>query len=285
MVNKCGECVDAITKDNSAVGVKHTCVLLCDTLDIEAVSTARICSRVLTDMGERALVCCDHPTEELLDMLDQGCSVVIILSEDVTRNLFFSRMLVHVGESTLRRIVVPISCDKLAFEFPNDDAFEKIVLEVAESMKRDGGLGKYGVSQKHMEAQEATAAVSLEKTHADQITVLIAFYTFVFRLFPLPYSNHSSWRTIDQQIRSIFDRLHPLEGTDESSLWQGPTAAITAGAARKVQRSLTDPGSKAKDKDGESPKGEDAKEEAKPAPEEAKPADVKPAEEDDNMKV
>jgi len=187
----------------------------------------------------------------------------------------------------MRRIVVPISCDKLAFEFPGDEAFEKIILEVAESLQRDGGLGKYGVSAKHMEDVAEVQPLKIEKNHADQITVLVAFYTFLFRLFPLPFSNHSSWRTIDQQVRSVFDRLHPLEGTDESSLWQGPTAAITAGAARKVQRATTDPGSHAKKKDATSPKADEPKEEAKAEPEEAKPAETKPAEaeEDDNMKV
>merc|ERR1719253_2218297 len=99
-----------------------------------------------------------------------------------------------------------------------------------------------------MADQEAAGPQTIDKNHADQITVLVAFYTFLFRLFPLPFSNHSSWRTIDQQVRSVFDRLHPLDATDDSSLWQGPTAAITAGAARKVQRATTDPGSHAKKK-------------------------------------
>merc|ERR1719453_1599169 len=101
LVSKCTECVDAITKDNSAIGIKHTCVILCDTLDIEAVSTARICALALTDMGERALVGFDAPIDEIIDALDQGCSAVIILSENVTRNLFFTRMLVQLGQSTV----------------------------------------------------------------------------------------------------------------------------------------------------------------------------------------
>jgi len=291
LVNKCTECVDAITKDNSAIGIKHTCVILCDTLDIEAVSTARICSLALTDMGERALVGFDAPIDEIIDALDQGCSAVVILSENVTRNLFFTRMLVQLGQSTLRRIIVPMSCDKLAFEFPGDEAFERIILEVAESMQRDGGLGRYGVSQEHMKAQAdpGSPIMNLEKTHSDEITILVSVYTFIFRLIALPFSNHSSWRTIDQQVRSLFDRLHPLDMSDDSNFWTGPTAAITANAARKVQRATTDPHHGRKD-GAESPKSGEAspKEEAKPVQEEAKPvAEAKPAEpkEEDNMKV
>merc|ERR1719506_2063565 len=74
LVAKATGCVDALTKDNSAIGIKHTCVILCDTLDIEAVSTARICSKALTDMGERALVAFDTPTDEILDVIEQGGS-------------------------------------------------------------------------------------------------------------------------------------------------------------------------------------------------------------------
>jgi hypothetical protein len=297
-VTKCTECVDAITKDNGSIGINHTCIILGDVLDIEAVSTMRIVALALTDMGERALVSADTPTEELLDLMDQGASVVIILSENVTRNLFFTRMLVHVGQSTLRRIVVPMSCDKLAFEFPGDEAFERIILEVAESLQRDGGLGKYGVSQEHMKAQESPGSpMDLEKSDADQITVLIAFYTYIFRLIALPYSNHSSWRTIDQQVRSLFDRLHPLDKSDESSLWQGPTAAITANAARKVQRAVTDPSMKrGNTSDGtRSPKSQDSPKggDVSPKVAEAKQEEVKPApvsaakepEDEDQMKV
>lgn len=63
----------------------------------------------------------------------------VLRAGEVTRNLFFTRMLVHVGQSTLRRIVVPMSCDKLAFEFPGDEAFERIILEV------DGSVGAQGL--------------------------------------------------------------------------------------------------------------------------------------------
>lgn len=65
-------------------------------------------------------------------------AVRVLSAGEVTRNLFFTRMLVHVGQSTLRRIVVPMSCDKLAFEFPGDEAFERIILEV------DGSVGGAG---------------------------------------------------------------------------------------------------------------------------------------------
>jgi len=131
----------------------------------------------------------------------------------------------------------------------------------------------------------------LEKSDTDQITVLIAFYTFMFRLIALPYSNHSSWRTIDQQIRSLFDRLHPLDTSDDSSLWQGPTAAITANAARKVHRATTDPSSPGSRGKGNgtpgstaSPKSDEVRqEEVKPEPvAEAKPAEP---EDEDMMKV
>jgi len=294
IVSRVTDCTQAMTKDNSAVGLKHTCVLLGDTLDIEAVSTMRICAYALGAMGERALVCSDTPVEELIDVLDQGCSVIIILSEHVTRNLYFTRMLVQIGQSTMRRIVVPISCDKLAFEFPGDEAFEKIILEVAESIQRDGGLGKYDHKQDRMKAQaDPGSPISpLEKSDTDQITVLIAFYTFIFRLIALPYSNHSSWRTIDQQIRSLFDRLHPLDTSDDSSLWQGPTAAITANAARKVHRATTDPSSPGGRKSDGTP-GSTASpksDEVQVRQEEAKPvvvAEAKPAEpeDEDMMKV
>jgi len=295
-VTKCTECVELITTDTGAIGLNHTCVILGDVLDIEAVSTMRIVAKALTDMGERALVSSDTPTEELLDIIDQGASAVVILSENVTRNLYFTRMLIQIGQSTLRRIVVPMSCDKLAFEFPGDEAFERIILEVAESLQRDGGIGKYGVSVEHMKAQENPGTpMDLEKSDADQITVLIAFYTYIFRLIALPYSNHSSWRTIDQQVRSLFDRLHPLDKSDDSSLWQGPTAAITANAARKVQRAVTDPSVKrGNTSDGtrspksvDSPKGGDVSPKAAEAKqEEVKPAPVSAApENEDQMKV
>lgn len=62
-VTKCTECVDAITKDNGSIGINHTCIILGDVLDIEAVSTMRIVALALTDMGERALVSADTPTE------------------------------------------------------------------------------------------------------------------------------------------------------------------------------------------------------------------------------
>merc|ERR1719453_2402732 len=74
LVAKATGCVDAITKDNSAIGIKHTCAILCDTLDIEAVSTARICAYALAQLGDRALVGHDTPIEEMLDAIDNGCS-------------------------------------------------------------------------------------------------------------------------------------------------------------------------------------------------------------------
>ena len=52
-----------VTKDTGTIGLNHTCVILGDVLDIEAVATMRIVAKALTDMGERALVSSDTPTE------------------------------------------------------------------------------------------------------------------------------------------------------------------------------------------------------------------------------
>jgi len=151
------------------------------------------------------------------------------------------------------------------------------------------------VSVEHMKAQENPGTpMDVEKSDADQITVLIAFYTYIFRLIAQPYSNHSSWRTIDQQVRSLFDRLHPLDKSDDSSLWQGPTAAITANAARKVQRAVTDPSVKRGNTSTSSPGADSPKGGAvSPKAAEAKQEEVKPApvsaakepEDEDQMKV
>jgi len=114
----------------------------------------------------------------------------------------------------------------------------------------------------------------LEKNESDQITLLIAFYTFAFRLIALPFSNHSSWRTIDQQVRSLHD---PLDTTDESSLWQGPTQAITSNAARKLYRATTDH-SRGKSGDGDSSPVSKKSEDSSPSPKVVEPDEKVPNE-------
>jgi hypothetical protein len=151
------------------------------------------------------------------------------------RSVLFTRVALHVAKSTVKRVVVPIHIEKLGFVFPGEEDYERVIFHFASTLRKNA-FGTHG-QMDHTGEDDPVSPLSNEDRR--QVQILVAFYTFTFRLIALPYSNHASYRTLEQNLVGLKERLHPADPDDESAFWLGPIDKLMSNADRRVERAAT----------------------------------------------
>jgi Amt family ammonium transporter len=247
MLEKVWESVTSLFLNNECAACQEKAVekpllFICDVHDSEAYATVHTITFCMTAMtreniekDQEFLVASPDNMQEVDAFIERGCNVVLVLSKDCMRSVLFTRVALHVAKSTVKRVVVPIHIEKLGFVFPGEDDYERIIWQFSATLRKNA-FGNHG----QMDAGgEGDPFADLSNEDRRQVQILVAFYTFTFRLIALPYSNHASYRTLEQNLAGLNDRLHPSDPDDESAFWLGPVDKLMSNADRRVERAAT----------------------------------------------
>jgi hypothetical protein len=193
-------------------------LVLGDRSDLEAVAAMHICERALLQTSDqdsdfRVATCADMSEARILALVDAGATIILMLSKGVLECPLVQRCCLararalwpdgfagsyDAGRASLG---VTIDADHLGFEFPSSSFYDRLQASQGQA-HRDKGASADHVRRTWSAHVHAPGAEGDARAGA----LTAAFFRLLFQQIALPMSTHGSWKAIQQQISTVYER-------------------------------------------------------------------------------
>jgi len=213
-------------KDQMANKTPPIVVLLCDTTNISAVAAMHLVACGLAEITEALketihIIPCTVVTDsEMQELVFSGANVGVILSPGVLSTRLVLRMSVLVADNPGNRAVLAIFCPKLEFQFPTDKDYDELKLFAAHELTAGPDVEQSGATPELTRSVSFWAKLGyfneprpwseyhLRFGGANELAAAaVATYRKIFKLIALPLDTHGSWRSMEGQLRIIYERV------------------------------------------------------------------------------
>lgn len=193
-------------------------IIVGDPSNLEAVAAMHICERALVQASDqdsdfRVATCADMSEARVLALVGAGATIILVLSRGVLECPLVQRCCLararalwpdgFAGSYDAGRasLAVTIDADHLGFEFPCPSFYDGLQASLGRA-RRDRGESADQVGGSARIGRAATLVTG----DARDATLTTTFFRLLFQQIALPLSTHGSWKAIQQQICTVYER-------------------------------------------------------------------------------
>jgi hypothetical protein len=196
-------------------------IIIGDWDDLEAVAAMHICHRALLHNGDqdsdfRIAPCTEMSEAKALGLVRAGATIIMVLSKGVLQCPLVRRACMVRAQAlwpdgfagscsaSQSSLAVTIDADHLGFEFPGASFYEE--LQASNAGRRSLEVRTLDRASGCLPIPVLGSAESPRMDDAQAAAVLAAFFRLLFQQIALPMSTHGSWKAIQQQSFSVYER-------------------------------------------------------------------------------